>query len=79
MRVARLAQTVVLWGIGVLFLLPLYWLFVSSLKSDAEITRFPPTFWPETFVWSNFPEIWKQLHFHVSFLNSLTVTVKWRS
>ena len=75
MRVARLAQTVVLWGIGVLFLLPLYWLFVSSLKSDAEITRFPPTFWPETFVWSNFPEIWKQLHFHVSFLNSLTVTV----
>lgn len=72
---AKLAQTAALWGIGAVFLLPLYWLFVSSLKSDSEITRFPPTFWPKTLVWSNFPDIWEQLNFHVPFLNSLTVTL----
>ncbi|ALS27134.1 sugar ABC transporter ATP-binding protein [Paenibacillus sp. 32O-W] len=75
MNASKVAQTIVLWTIGILFLLPLYWLFVSSLKSDSEITRFPPTYWPETFVWSNFPEIWEQLNFHVSFSNSFIVSV----
>lgn len=34
-------------GIAVLFLFPLIWLFLNSLKTDAEIFRNPPTFWPE--------------------------------
>jgi ABC-type glycerol-3-phosphate transport system permease component len=65
---------ILLWSVGILFFLPIYWLFVSSLKSDSEITRFPPTFWPEDFVWSNFPEIWDMLNFGQTFLNSVIVS-----
>ena len=31
-----------------LFLLPLYWTLVTSLKTEQEIFRVPPTLWPET-------------------------------
>ncbi len=31
----------------ILFLLPLYWTLVTSLKSEPEIFRIPPTLWPQ--------------------------------
>ncbi|MDQ0338752.1 ABC-type glycerol-3-phosphate transport system permease component [Caldalkalibacillus uzonensis] len=63
-----------LWFVSLIFLVPLYWLFVSSVKSDAEITRFPPTFWPENFHWSNFVEVWSRLNFTQTFMNSIIVS-----
>lgn len=66
---------VLLWSMCVVFLIPLYWLFVSSLKSDSEITKFPPTFWPEEFMWSNFAEIWGRLNFGQTFANSVYVSL----
>lgn len=75
MKYKKLIPTAILWAVGILFLLPIYWLVISSLKGDAEITRFPPTFWPQEMIWSNFPEIWKLLNFNQTFMNSLIVTV----
>ncbi|UCZ52834.1 carbohydrate ABC transporter permease [Bacillus shivajii] len=71
----NLGLQAMLWTLCIIFLLPLYWLFVSSLKSDSEITRFPPTFWPEEFYWSNFVEIWGRLNFTQTFMNSIIVSV----
>ncbi|MDB5052209.1 MAG: sugar transporter ATP-binding protein [Bacilli bacterium] len=75
MKSNNLLSTIVLWTIGILFLLPIYWLLVSSLKSDAEITRFPPTFFPKTLVWQNYPDIWSRLKIGITFTNSLIVAV----
>ena len=33
--------------------LPLYWMGISAFKSDAEITRTPPTLWPEQWTGAN--------------------------
>jgi ABC-type glycerol-3-phosphate transport system permease component len=66
---------ILMWGLCIAFMLPLYWLFVSSVKSDREITRFPPTFWPEEFHWSNFTEVWGVLDFTQTFTNSILVAV----
>lgn len=65
----------VLWLLCFVFLLPLYWLFISSVKSDSEITRFPPTFWPREFHWENFALIWDRLDFARAFFNSAMVSV----
>ena len=35
--------------IAVVFLFPLYWIFINSLKGDAEIFRNPPTLFPSEF------------------------------
>ncbi len=36
------------------FLFPLYWIIVSSLKTDAEIFQFPPTFFPHKLTLSSY-------------------------
>ncbi|WP_069650046.1 carbohydrate ABC transporter permease [Caloranaerobacter ferrireducens] len=64
-----------LYILTVIFLVPLYWLIVSSLKTDAEITMFPPTLWPHQINLKNFPYVWKYLHFTRTFLNSLIVSI----
>lgn len=49
----------ILWSIFALavsfvFLFPLVWLFMSALKTDAEIFRNPPTFFPENITFEGF-------------------------
>lgn len=51
----------ILWSIFALlvsavFLFPLYWLFISSFKTDAEIFRNPPVMWPSKFLISNYTD-----------------------
>ncbi|MFD2670734.1 carbohydrate ABC transporter permease [Marinicrinis sediminis] len=74
MQKRAIGLQIVMWVLCLIFMMPLYWLFVSSVKSDAEITRFPPTFWPESFQWSNFAEIWSRLDFTQTFFNSIYVS-----
>jgi multiple sugar transport system permease protein len=45
----------VLIGLGVTFVLPLYWMILTSVKPDVQIFVYPPVWWPATFVWSNYP------------------------
>lgn len=75
MKNKNVLPTVTLWAIGIVFLIPIYWVLVSSLKSDADITKFPPTFFPDTLVWHNYPDIWSKLKFGVTFTNSIVVAV----
>ncbi len=42
--------------IAVIFLFPLYWIIISSLKSDAEIFAQPQTFFPQQLQWSNYTD-----------------------
>lgn len=43
---------------ALLFLLPLFWMIATSLKTQPEVYVFPPTFLPKTFRWQNFVEGW---------------------
>ncbi len=65
---------ILLYIIAFLFLVPLYWLLVSSVKTDIEITRFPPTLWPEEVKFGNFIYIWHYLKFMRTFFNSVIVS-----
>lgn len=42
--------------ITTIFLFPLYWIIVSSLKTDSEIFQFPPTFFPQTLTLAGYVE-----------------------
>jgi multiple sugar transport system permease protein len=44
----NLARSVIAILLLLFFLLPLYWTLVTSLKTEQEIFRIPPTLWPET-------------------------------
>lgn len=34
--------------LAAVFLFPIYWIVINSLKTDAEIFQFPPSFFPGT-------------------------------
>jgi len=43
----KTAQYVLLIVIAVLFLIPIFWLVLSSLKTQTEMVTFPPKFLPQ--------------------------------
>ncbi|MFC3041540.1 carbohydrate ABC transporter permease [Virgibacillus xinjiangensis] len=62
----------ILWTIAVLY--PIFWMFLGSFKSNAEIYRNP---WglPETFNFQNYADAWNNYNIGTSVFNSLIVTV----
>ncbi len=63
-RRSRLAQTVLIQAAlvfcSLLFSIPLYWMVVSSLKTDAQLHAWPPAWFPHPVTFENYP---KGLHF----------------
>jgi multiple sugar transport system permease protein len=48
---------------SLIYLSPMYWMFVTALKSNAELGSFPPTLWPHTWAWQNIVDATKNFPF----------------
>ena len=46
-------------GITIIFLFPIYWLFMISFKTADEIYSYPPVWWPHQLQWSNYAVLFK--------------------
>jgi len=68
------SRLIVLIG-AVLFLLPLFWMIVTSLKPVTEISVFPPTVLPQAWKWSNYTEAFRAIPFARYFANSSIIAV----
>jgi multiple sugar transport system permease protein len=55
----NLILILILFGIGVLMLLPFIWMFFTSLKDWGEIFKFPPTLFPSKLRWENYKELFQ--------------------
>jgi len=60
---------------ALLMIVPFVWMIVSSLKSHAEITAFPPTWLPADPRFSNYPEALQFAPFGRYFINSLLISI----
>jgi multiple sugar transport system permease protein len=65
---------VVLIALSLLFLLPLYWMIASALKSNEELGAFPPTLFPHELHWDNFAAAMQIMPFLTFFRNTLVIT-----
>ncbi len=54
--VARMAAAVL---VAILFLFPIYWLFVMSVKTPEEVFASPPVWWPTSFSLENFAVLFR--------------------
>jgi multiple sugar transport system permease protein len=74
----RIAPRIILLALGFFYALPLYWLLVNALKSNDELTNYPPTWYPHHLEWANFKRavdvfpFWRFLY-NTSFITLLTV------
>ena len=60
--------------IALIFLLPLYWLVVSSIKPDIDILKNPPSFVPLKVTFEHYVNAWKRLDYIRTFMNSFIVS-----
>lgn len=61
--------------LSAIFLLPILWMIVSSVKSNSDIFVFPPSFFPRHPQYQNYPNATKYIAFGQYFLNTLIVSV----
>jgi multiple sugar transport system permease protein len=73
-RITRPVMYLGMLLVAVVMLFPLYWLLISSLKSPAESSSIPATWWPHHLDWSAYSTVFKVVPFARSFLNSLFIT-----
>src|SRR4051812_17450987 len=41
---------------AILYVTPVYWMVITSLKTTPEVFLVPPTWWPAQLMWSNYPD-----------------------
>ncbi|MCD6289434.1 MAG: carbohydrate ABC transporter permease [Anaerolineae bacterium] len=61
--------------LSVIFLIPLLWLFTSSLMPLSQIGKWPPQWIPNPVQWGNYTKALKFWHFGRSFRNTTIITV----
>ncbi len=52
---AALRHTVLV-GLSIIFIFPLAWMIITSLKTQPQAITVPPIWWPHPFVWDNYPQ-----------------------
>ncbi|MCL2319333.1 MAG: carbohydrate ABC transporter permease [Treponema sp.] len=53
---------------------PLYWMFISSFKSQAEILLSVPTFWPREWHFENYANVFGRSKFGLYYFNTFAMT-----
>jgi multiple sugar transport system permease protein len=56
-------------------ILPFFWMLSTSLKTPPEALRFPPTWIPQIFDFSNYVDAWRAVPFPLYFLNTIFVAI----
>jgi multiple sugar transport system permease protein len=71
----RTVLYLILVGGATTMVVPFLWMVSTSLKTNLEVFRFPPTFIPEAAQWQNYVEIFKVVPYGRWFANSLIITL----
>lgn len=72
--IGKIVWYILLTGLGIVFSLPFFWMVSSSLKIEARIWIYPPTWIPNPVVWQNYPEALELMHFWQLLKNTLFLT-----
>jgi multiple sugar transport system permease protein len=62
-------------GLSVVFLMPIYWMIATSLKTQSDLFAYPPVFFPKTLEWSNYLGVFETINFFQLTGNSLLISV----
>src|SRR5687768_14407854 len=64
---------VIALALAAVYLFPLYWMYVTSLKSGSEIFANPPTFWPLDPNIGIFADVWSRRTMSTYLWNSVVI------
>ncbi|TCU13367.1 carbohydrate ABC transporter permease [Rhizobium sullae] len=58
-----------------IYLFPLYWMYVTTLKSGSEMFATPPSFWPSSPQWGTYAYVWESRNMGRYLWNSLVIAI----
>src|SRR5262245_18961661 len=74
-RILGLIRYGILSVLGVLFIIPIYWMVVTSFKTSGEAYLFPPSFFPNAVSLEGYEAIWGTVvPFNLFIANSIIIT-----
>ncbi|AJD45212.1 carbohydrate ABC transporter permease [Rhizobium sp. SEMIA 4085] len=62
-------------AMAAIYLFPLYWMYVTALKSGSEMFATPPSFWPSSPQWSTYAYVWESRNMGRYLWNSLVIAL----
>ncbi len=75
MGVGRIFGFLMLFVVSFLMLMPVFFMISTSLKTNTEILRFPPTIIPQEITFNNYLLIFDQIELSTYYINSIIVSV----
>ncbi len=61
--------------LAAIYLFPLYWMYITTLKSGSAMFATPPSFWPSDPQWSTYAYVWESRNLARYMWNSLVIAV----
>jgi multiple sugar transport system permease protein len=71
----RLIAVFLMSIIAIAFIVPFYWMIISSLKDRDEVWSWPIVWFPTNPLWNNYPDAWNSYHFDKLYINTVIITV----
>ena len=73
--IGNLLSTILVVLMAVVVLFPIWWIFRTSLMTNAEIYKYPPSLYPSRWLWSNYKRALEIFKFWKYLANTLTIIV----
>jgi multiple sugar transport system permease protein len=67
----RVLLLVILLVAAFITIFPLLWMFLTSLKPEADVVKFPPRLWPDAWTLGAYANVWQRIPFGRFFANSV--------
>ena len=74
-RIMHALQTFFAVLVVLFAMFPMYWMLISSLKTEEEMTAAVPTLWPQAFQWSNYAAAFQKVPLMRYILNTIVMTL----
>jgi len=58
---------------SLIYILPFWWMAITSFKEISEVYAYPPTWWPHTFTLTGYTTAWTYMNWPLHLLNTMTI------
>lgn len=73
-KITTAIQLILALFVTIVIFYPVYWMLISSVKSQDEILLLQPTFWPREFHFENYSTVFRKVNFGKYYLNTIIMT-----
>ncbi len=74
-KLTRLVVTLIVLILALLVLLPIWWIFRSSLMSTGALNEYPPSFIPYEWMWANYSKALETFEYWRYFVNTFSIII----